>query len=339
MDYKDIIENVKRLEDFDCKVCPECNGKVCKGHMPGVGSKGTGASFLRNFQKLEEIKINMDTIYQPSITDTSVELFGKKVSLPVFAAPIGGLIATYGAGMSDHDYAKAIIDGCKSAGTLGFTGDGLNDDWFNDPVKLIKENEGWGIPTVKPWDKEKIMKKIKFAEENNATAIAMDIDAAGLIQLAKAGSPVSPLPVEGLKDIIQSTSLPYIIKGVMTVKGALKAMEAGAQGIVISNHGGRVLDHTPATVEVLPQIAKVVGGKMKVFIDGGVRTGVDVLKMLALGADGVLIGRPYVLAAYGGGAEGVKLFTEKIKTELIETMIMTGCNSIKDINEDIIFRG
>lgn len=78
---------------------------------------------------------------------------------------------------------------------------------------------------------------------------------------------------------------------------------------------------------------------MKIFIDGGIRTGVDVLKVLALGADGVLIGRPYALAAYGGGAEGIKLFTDKIKNELVEAMIMTGCNSIEDINEDIIYQG
>ena len=91
----------------------------------------------------------------------------------------------------------------------------------------------------------------------------------------------------------------------MTVKGAQKALEAGAAGIVVSNHGGRVQDGVPATAQVLPAIADAVKGQMTILVDGGIRTGVDVLKALALGADGVLLARPYVTAVYGGGAEGV----------------------------------
>lgn len=339
MEYKDVLENAKKIEGFKCRVCPQCNGRVCRGEVPGVGGKGSGASFMRNVEKLESIKLNMDTVYQSKPMNTSVSLFGKIFEVPVFAAPIGGLPMNYGGNISDYAYSKAIIEGCKAAGTLGFTGDGAKDEWFLDPVKVIADNDGWGIPTVKPWEKKKVIERIRIAEENNVTAIAMDIDAAGLIQLAKAGTPVSPQPMEVLREIIQSTRLPFIVKGVMTVKGALKCVEAGAYGIVISNHGGRVLDHTPATVEVLPEIAKAVEGKMKIFIDGGIRTGLDVLKILALGADAALIGRPYALAAYGGGAQGVKLLTDKIKNELIEAMIMTRCNSIEEINEDIIYKG
>jgi isopentenyl diphosphate isomerase/L-lactate dehydrogenase-like FMN-dependent dehydrogenase len=166
----------------------------------------------------------------------------------------------------------------------------------------------------------------------------MDIDAAGLAVLAAAGKPVSPKSVGEIREIVMSTKLPFIIKGVMTVAGALKSVEAGAYGIVISNHGGRVFDHTPATVEVLPEIYKAVGGKIKIFIDGGIRTGVDVLKMLALGADAVLIGRPYGVAAYGGGAEGVELYTRKIGAELKDAMIMAGCSTLSDISENVIYK-
>ena len=97
---------------------------------------------------------------------------------------------------------------------------------------------------------------------------------------------------------------PFILKGIMTVKGAEKALEAGAAGIVVSNHGGRVLDQCPATAEVLPAIVDAVGGKMKVFVDGGIRSGMDVFKALALGADAVLIARPFVTMVYGGGRGG-----------------------------------
>ena len=117
---------------------------------------------------------------------------------------------------------------------------------------------------------------------------------------------------------------PFIVKGIMTVAGAKKALEAGAAGIVVSNHGGRVLDQCPATAEVLPAIVDAVGGQMTILVDGGIRTGMDVFKALALGADAVLIGRPFVTMVYGAGAEGVKTYVEKLKAELADTMAMCG---------------
>ena len=107
--------------------------------------------------------------------------------------------------------------------------------------------------------------------------------------------------------------VPFIAKGIMTARGAIKAVEAGVDAIVVSNHGGRVLDQCPATAEVLPAIVEAVQGKVKIFVDGGIRSGVDVFKALALGADGVLICRPFVTAVYGGGMEGVKTYIEKTR--------------------------
>ena len=130
---------------------------------------------------------------------------------------------------------------------------------------------------------------------------------------------------------------PFILKGIMTVNGALKALEAGASGIVVSNHGGRVLDQCPATAEVLPAIVDAVGGKMTVLVDGGIRTGMDVFKALALGADAVLIARPFVNMVYGGGAEGVKVYVEKLKAELADTMAMCGAHSLAEINRSMIY--
>ncbi|MDF2591697.1 MAG: FMN-dependent alpha-hydroxy acid dehydrogenase [Clostridia bacterium] len=338
MQYGDILNSARETIGKKCRVCKECNGVVCKGEIPGVGGKDTGEGFKINYEKLKEIKINMDTIYEFKEVDTSVELFGKKFNYPVFAAPIGGLNLHYSEILNDETYSRAIVSGCKQGGTAGFTGDGVKDEFYELPLKTVKEVDGWGIPTIKPWKKDEVLRKIKQAEEAGALAIAMDVDAAGLSLLAALGKPVSPKSVEELKEIISSTKIPFIIKGIMTVKGALKALEAGAYGIVVSNHGGRVLDQTPAAVEVLPEIAKAVKGKMKIFIDGGIRSGIDVVKVMALGADAVLIGRPYAVAAYGGGAEAVKIYTEKIGKELRDTMIMVGCSTLADINETVIYK-
>lgn len=314
-----------------CKACPECNGIACKGQIPGPGGKGTGIGFIRNYRDLKKISLNMDTIYGAGECDTSVNLFGKKFSLPVFAGPVGAVQMHYSDLYDDLTYNEAALKGCKNAGTLAFTGDGVKDEVYEGAIQAISGIEGYGIPTIKPWNKEEIMKKVKMAENVGAVAVAMDIDAAGLSILAAQGKPVSPIDVETLKEITSSSKLPFILKGIMTVEGAKKALKAGASGIVVSNHGGRVLDETPSSISKLGEIVHAVGGQMTILIDGGFRSGLDVFKALALGADGVIIARPYVLAVYGGDIEGVELYTQKIQQELKNAMIMTGCHTIKDI--------
>lgn len=338
MDYNQILENARKNMGGRCLVCKECSGVGCKGVIPGPGGKGTGSSFARNYLKLQELKINMDLIYSKSSVSTEIELFGWKFKYPFFAAPISAVKIHYPGYFSEEEYSNAIVFGCKAAGTIGFTGDGESKDCYTSGLEAIKLTGGWGIPTIKPWGVEDVISKIKLAEQVGAPAVAMDIDAAGLPVLAK-DKEICPKSVDDLKRIVESTKLPFIVKGIMTAKSAEKVLEAGAYGIVVSNHGGRVLDHTPATVEVLPDIVKAVKGKMKILIDGGIRSGLDVFKVLALGADGILIGRPYSVAAYGGGEEGVALYTEKIGAELKQTMVMTGCSTLSDIDSSKLWQG
>ena len=122
----------------------------------------------------------------------------------------------------------------------------------------------------------------------------------------------------------------------MTAADARIAVEAGAAGIVLSNHGGRALDHTPGTAAVLPEIAAAVRGEIRIFFDGGVRTGEDVLKVLALGAEAVLVGRPVAVAAIGGGAAGVRLLLEQMAAELKAAMLLTGCAGLAQIGSDVV---
>ena len=168
-------------------------------------------------------------------------------------------------------------------------------------------------------------------------AVAMDIDAAGLPFLKNMTPPAGSKTVEELRQIVAMAGKPFIAKGIMTVAGAKKALEAGAAGIVVSNHGGRVLDQCPATAEVLPAIADAVGGKMTILVDGGIRTGMDVFKALALGADAVLIGRPFVTMVYGAGNQGVKVYVDKLKAELADTMAMCGAHSLADIDRSMLY--
>ncbi|MFX1505107.1 MAG: alpha-hydroxy-acid oxidizing protein, partial [Promethearchaeota archaeon] len=118
---------------------------------------------------------------------------------------------------------------------------------------------------------------------------------------------------------------------------AVEAVDAGASAIVVSNHGGRVLDHTPGTADVLPEITEALKGRKAIIVvDGGIRTGYDVLKMLALGANAVLIGRDIVRAAVGGGSEGVRLQMDYLRETLKKAMKMTGCPSLNQITPSIL---
>ncbi len=337
MDYQEILQNARTCMGPYCKACPVCNGIACKNTVPGPGAKGIGTGFIRNYQKWQELCVNLDTICENKPVDTSFDFFGSQMAAPIFAAPVGAMKLHYGDKYDDMAYNDLLVSSCAAAGIAAFTGDGTNPAVMAGAVNAIRNAKGYGIPTVKPWDRDTVMAKMDAVKAADPLAIAMDIDAAGLPFLKNLTPPAGSKTVEELREIAQYAQKPFLLKGIMTVRGAEKALEAGASGIVVSNHGGRVLDQCPATAEVLPAIADAVGGKMMILVDGGIRTGMDVFKALALGADGVLIGRPFVTMVYGGGAEGVSVYTNKLIAELKDTMAMCGAHSLREIRRDMLF--
>lgn len=319
-----------------CKLCKVCDGRACRNTIPGPGAKGTGDVAIRNFDKWRDIRVNMDTLVEKKQISTDFELFGRSFSAPIFAGPIGAVKMHYSDEYDDRSFNKVLIKACNEVGIAAFTGDGMDDDQMVSGCEAVKEAEGRGIPTIKPWNLEMIKNKIELTKEANAFAVAMDIDAAGLPFLKNFNPPAGSKSVEQLREIVELIDVPFIVKGIMTPKAALKAKEAGASAIVVSNHGGRVLDQCPATAEVLEDIVKAANGSMKIFVDGGIRTGVDVFKALALGADAVIIARPFVSSVYAGAGEAVKELAEKLKHELEDTMAMCGAYSLEDISRDMV---
>ncbi|MGL1931110.1 MAG: alpha-hydroxy-acid oxidizing protein [Desulfotalea sp.] len=331
-----IREKAKKLFNGSCKVCPICNGKACAGQLPGMGGAGTGGSFHSNFEALAKVKFNMSLIHDVVEPDTSVQLMNHQLSLPVMAAPIGGISYNMNSAISEKDYITAIVEGCKAAGTIGCTGDGVPDVISQEGFAAMKNSGGIAIPFIKPWEDEELYRKLAEAKDAGAKIIGMDIDAAGLVTLRLMGRPVSPKTPAKLAEIVKESGCKFILKGVMSTQDAKFALEAGVDAIMVSDHGGRVFDHTPGTAEVLPEIAEVVDGKATIFVDGGVRTGSDVLKMLALGADCVMIGRPFSIAAVGGLQEGVEKYIAKLTTELKQAMVLTGTSDLSNVNPNII---
>ena len=328
-----------------CAVYKTCDGldtKLCQGQSYGrpigIGGTGSGASFHNNILALEKIKLKMRLIGDHFEPSTEFNFFGNKLSMPIMGASVAG-VHSFGGDevITEKDFCRAVILGCQSAGTLGWRGDSYNytleHTWGID---AIAEANGWGVKIVKPRSQNMIIDFYKKAEKAGTIAIGTDIDGCGSYAMSKHNQPVFRKSPEDLKELIESTTLPVIIKGIMTLEDAILAKDAGASAIVISNHGGRVLDHTPGTADVLPDIVKALKDQLMIIADGGVRTGYDVLKMLALGADAVLIGRDIIRAAVGGGKEGVKLHMEHLKNILSKAMKMTGCKTLKDINSEVL---
>ncbi|CAK8578335.1 unnamed protein product [Lathyrus sativus] len=139
---------------------------------------------------------------------------------------------------------------------------------------------------------------------------------------------------EDVKWLQTITSLPILVKGVITSEDTKLAIQAGVSGIIVSNHGARQLDYVPATITALEEVVKAAGGKLPVFLDGGVRRGTDVFKALALGASGVFIGRPVVFSLAANGEAGVRKALEILHDEFHLTMALCGCRSIKEITRD-----
>ncbi len=328
-----------------CGVYKECDGdpnRLCQGQSYGralgIGGIGSGTSFNNNFLALRKYNLKMKLINEDFSPDTRYNFFGKELPMPIMAASVAGVNSFGGENViSEEDFCRSVVLGCRNAGTIGWRGDTYTYSLENSyGLNAIAEAGGWGVKIVKPRDQSTIMKFFNKAEEVRCVAVGIDVDGCGSYAMATHNKPVYKKSIEDLKELVSSTNLPVVIKGIMSVEDAFAAKDAGAAAIVISNHGGRVLDHTPGTAEILPSIVEELKGKIKIIVDGGIRTGYDVLKMLALGAESVLIGRDIIRASVGAGIKGVQIHMEYMQKTLAKAMRMTNCKSLQEITSDIL---
>ncbi|XP_077997867.1 2-Hydroxyacid oxidase 1-like [Glandiceps talaboti] len=217
------------------------------------------------------------------------------------------------------EITKGIIERAEEIGTKAIVVTVDNAAWASR-VDLKRFN---GFPLPKHL---KLGTHIRYFEKG---ATANDID-----EVIGHGDPAASWEaIAWLKSI---TKLPIVLKGILNATDAKIAVQHGVDAILVSNHGGRQLDTVPSTIEVLPDIVQAVGDKVEVYIDGGVRTGTDVLKALALGAKAVFIGRPVVYGLTYKGESGVKEVIQILKDELRSAMALSGCRSISDITSSVV---
>ena len=341
-----VREEAKKKLMGVCGVYKICDGdamRICQGQSYGrplgFGGIGSGASFNNNVLALKKLKLKMKTIGDHFEADTTYDFFGRELSMPIMGASIAGVNSFGGEKViSEKEFCRSVVLGCKDAGTIGWRGDTYTyslDKSYG--IDAIAEANGLGVKIVKPREQEVIVDFFKKAEKAGSVAVGVDIDGCGSYAMATHNKPVFKKNINDLKELVSSTTLPVIVKGIMSLDDAVAAKNAGAAAIVVSNHGGRVLDHTPGTVEVLPEIVAELEGKTRIIIDGGFRTGYDILKALALGAESVLIGRDIVRAAVGAGIEGVRIQMEHLQKTLAKAMKMTNCKDLTEVNRFILY--
>lgn len=289
----------------------------------------TGSSVSINREYLDSLTIEM-RIIDTGDSSTEATYFGEKFQTPIMTGALSSLNA-----ICEEPLVK-VAQGAKACGALNFIGIG-------DSAELVPiiATGARSVKIVKPYKNEDLIyTKLKEAEEMGAFAVGMDISfcfGGKRGDLMNRANIMGPKSVQQLESYIKATKLPFIIKGVLSRQDAEKSLEAGAAALIVSSHSGSVLDYAVPPLRILPKIAEFVQGKVPVLVDGGIVRGSDVFKALALGADGVLIGRAVMAALAAEGALGVEKYLSGVNEELKRIMGITGCRTIKDIKPDLIW--
>lgn len=263
--------------------------------------------------------------------DTHMNLFGKEFNTPIMMAALSHLKGQNGEGNG----MVTMAEGAGMAGAVNWAGMG--------PVEQIDEIEKTGTPSIhiiKPYaDEQLVLDRIHRAEELGALAVGMDLDhsfsAEGNFDNVL-GYPMRPRSMKEVEAYCKNTKLPFVIKGVLSAVDAQKCLDAGVAGIVVSHHHGIIPTAVPPLM-VLPEIAKVINGRIPIFVDCDVMNGADAFKALALGATAVSIGRPVMSAIREKGAQGVADMINDVTAELAGIMARTCTPDITHVDPSLLW--
>lgn len=275
-----------------------------------------------------------------SRVSTEIELFGARLAAPVLAAPTA--LHT----LAHPEGEAATARGVEAAGSLLVV-----SARAGRPLAEIPLHRPWWYQSYVLRDREITERQVRAAVTAGASAIVLTADApyihprpvpeaGALAPGARAvGSEQDPaLDAGAIAWLAGISGKPVLVKGVLGPRDAAACVDAGAAGVIVSNHGGRQLDRVVATAQVLGPVAAAVAGRVPVLVDGGIQDGGDVLTALALGATAVLVGRPVLWALATGGADGVRDCLERYRSDLAWAMAQAGLPTIKDITEDVVIR-
>ena len=329
-----------------------------------AGAAADGLTLRRNRDAYDAIQLNGRVLADVAGGTTRVDLFGSSFAFPVLVAPV----AHHGLACPAAEVATAIGATAAGSGLVVST----EADTAIEEIAAATKGPIWFQLYIQH-DRAFTHALAARAERAGARAIVVTVDApvsgvrnqeqrAGItpgslgeaVHLRGLGpGPVAHAPLgasllfdgflasaarwDDIARLRAATRLPLLLKGIMTPQDAERAIGEGVDGIIVSNHGGRVLDTLPPTIEVLPGIAAAVAGRVPVLVDGGIRRGTDVLKALAFGATAVLVGRPAIFALAVAGPAGVAHALHLLRIEFEMAMALTGCARLTDIGRHVIW--
>jgi 4-hydroxymandelate oxidase len=331
-----------------------------------AGGAGTEATLAANRTAFERLVLRPRVLVDVSRCDPSTELLGAQLPAPIGVAPL----AYHRLAHPDGEVATAAALGGLPLVVSIFASRGLAEIaaaatgplwlqlyWLRQRgvlVDLIEQAEALGFQAiVLTADTPRVGRRLR--DLRNGFAVPSGITAANIdpAVMASAGRPQPGISAieqhsreqfdaaaswDDLAWLREQTRLPVVLKGVLTAEDARLAVARGVAAVVVSNHGGRQLDGTPASLDALPEVADAVAGQCPVLVDGGVRTGTDVLKALALGAAAVFVGRPVLWGLACAGAEGVREVLRLLTTELESAMALSGRPRLADVDASLVRR-
>ena len=290
----------------------------------------TGFVLTHNRQVLDRYTIRQQCIDGPE-AHTACHVLGVDLSTPIVMSsmtmPIPGIV---------EEGLMEVAAGLKGAGSLMWTGTPIPQN-----LRQIAET---GVPlaaNVKPFeDRAKMFRALEQVQEAGVRWVGIEIDSGQgtKVKDRQMAFDCTPLSLGELKEIRKAVSCPLILKGVLSQADAVKAVEVGADGIVVSNHGAHTLDYLPHPFQVMDEILENINGQTVVMVDGGFRRGSDVLKGLAFGASLIGLGRPILYGLAADGRDGVKGVIEGITEELKRIMSMVGVADPGGVGRDVLIK-
>lgn len=275
--------------------------------------------------------------------DTSTELLGTRVEFPVLVAPWAYQRRAH------PDGERGTVRGAARAGTIAV----VSSTAVDDLERIAGASDGskwWQLYLFADRRLNEEMLARVVSAGYGAICWTVDFPVGGLRHRDTRSGFVMPFGIGDADYLYEpdmtwdhltfirehAPDLPVLVKGILTAEDAVLAIEHGADGIVVSNHGGRQLDSSPASLDALPEVVEAVAGRLPVLMDGGVRRGTDVLKAMALGAAAVLVGRPAAWGLAAEGEEGVAGVLEILRAEVENAMALTGCRSVAEIGRELV---
>ncbi|MBL9211365.1 MAG: alpha-hydroxy-acid oxidizing protein [Opitutaceae bacterium] len=344
--------------------------RLAPAHMSAIGweyMSGGAADELSlrwNRESYDRIRLRPRVLVDVSRLDTRVTLFGRELPFPILLAP-----AAYHK-LAHPEGEVATARGAAAAGALLVVSTSATMTleevaqaatgplWFQLYVQrertltlsLVRRAEAAGYQALVVTVDTPVLGP-RYRETRSRFALPPGVERANLKGLATAtggqrhteasiySALLDPkLTWDEIAWLRGETKLPLLLKGIMTGDDAARAVEVGAAGLIVSNHGGRNLDTLPATIDALPEVAARVAGRIPVLVDGGIRRGTDVLKAIAFGASAVLIGRPYLYGLAVGGAPGVTRVVNILRREFEMAMALTGRTTVAQIDPGVIWK-